>query len=319
MNNSGIEFKVWVRCITYNHAPYITEALNGFCMQETDFPYVCTIFDDASTDGEQEIIRAYLQEHFNLEGDNIVSRTEETDDYTLVFAQHKDNKNCFFAVYYLKYNHYRAKKPKVAYQRGWSYIKYEAICEGDDYWTHPKKLQRQVDFLDSHPEHSLCFHANYSLYKDNKKNAYYPYREDVDVCPKKDIILSGGNFMATASMVFVTQLGSGHRAWSKSSKVGDAPLMLTLAERGRVGYINEVMCCYRVAAQGSWTQRILMDKKKKSEHYKQTFQFLHDYDEWTNHKYHTLIKRKIMKNKLHYWLKKNTIMRNFILLIKKFK
>ena len=318
MNNSGIEFKVWVRCITYNHALYIIEALDGFCMQQTDFPYVCTIYDDASTDGEQEVIRAYLQEHFNLE-DKEVTRYDETDDYTMVFAQHKDNKNCFFAVYYLKYNHYRVKKSKAPYLREWSYIKYEAICEGDDYWTHPKKLQRQVDFLDSHPEHSLCFHANYSLYKDNRKNAYYPYRKDVEVCPMKDIILSGGNFMATASMVFVAKLASGYRTWSKSIKVGDGPLMLTLAERGRVGYINEVMCCYRVAAEGSWTQRILMDKKKKNEHHKQTLQSWYDYDKWTNHKYHALIKRKIMKNKLHYWLKKNYLMRNFILLIKKFK
>ena len=201
MNNNEIEFKVWVRCITYNHAPYITEALDGFCMQQTYFPFVCTIYDDASTDGEQEILRAYLQEHFNLE-DKDVTRYDETDDYTLVFAQHKENK---------KYNPYRVKKSKYPYQRDWYYIKYEAICEGDDYWTHPKKLQRQVDFLDSHPEHSLCFHANYSLYKDNRKNAYFPYRKDVEVCPMKDIILSGGNFMATASMVYVTKLSSGYR------------------------------------------------------------------------------------------------------------
>lgn len=318
MNNNEIEFKVWVRCITYNHAPYITEALDGFCMQQTDFPFVCTIYDDASTDGEQEILRAYLQEHFNLE-DKDVTRYDETDDYTLVFAQHKENRNCFFAVYYLKYNHYRVKKSKYPYQRDWYYIKYEAICEGDDYWTHPKKLQRQVDFLDSHPEHSLCFHANYSLYKDNRKNAYFPYRKDVEVCPMKDIILSGGNFMATASMVYVTKLSSGYRIWSKSCKVGDRPLMLTLAERGRVGYIHEVMSCYRVAAQGSWTQRILMDKNKNREHQKQTLQSWHEFDEWTNHKYHALIKRRIIKNKLHYWLKKNSLVRNLIILIKKIK
>ena len=63
----------------------------------------------------------------------------------------------------------------------------------------------------------------------------------------------------------------------------------------------------------------LMDKKKKREHYKQTLQSWQEYDEWTNHKYHALIKRKIMKNKLHYWLKKNTIMRNLIHLIQKIK
>ena len=90
---------VHVTCITFNHAPYIVDAMNGFCKQKTTFQYVCTIFDDYSTDGEQEVIRKYLQEHFNLEDKSVV-RNEETDDYLLTFARHKTNENCFFAVYY---------------------------------------------------------------------------------------------------------------------------------------------------------------------------------------------------------------------------
>lgn len=90
------EYKWMVRvsCMTYNHAPYITDALNGFCMQETTFPFICTIVDDASTDGEQEVIKQYLHEHFDLEDTSIV-RNEETKDYTLTFARHKTNKNCY--------------------------------------------------------------------------------------------------------------------------------------------------------------------------------------------------------------------------------
>ena len=110
MNNS-IEFKVRINCMTFNHAPYIMDAMNGFCMQQSTFPYVAIIVDDASTDGEPEIINRYLQDHFDLEDKGIV-RNEETDDYVMTFARHKKNQNCFFAVFLLKYNHYSKKKEK---------------------------------------------------------------------------------------------------------------------------------------------------------------------------------------------------------------
>lgn len=65
--NHTTDFKVRINCMTYNHVPYIADTMNGFCMQETTFPYLCTIFDDASTDGEPEVIRRYLQEHFLMD------------------------------------------------------------------------------------------------------------------------------------------------------------------------------------------------------------------------------------------------------------
>ena len=94
-----VDFLVCIRCFTFNHAPYIEDAMNGFCMQDASFPFVCTIVDDASTDGEQEVIKAYLQKHFDID-DPSIARNEETDDYVLVFARHKTNKNCFFSVFF---------------------------------------------------------------------------------------------------------------------------------------------------------------------------------------------------------------------------
>lgn len=150
------DWVVYVSCMTYNQALYIEDAMNGFTMQETNFPFVCAIIDDASTDGEQEVIRNYLNEHFDL--DNKVAQQEETDDYIFNFARHKTNLNCHFAVFYLKYNHYR-KKAKGPYIARWrDKAKYIAICEGDDYWIDNHKLQRQVDFLDSNPDYMMHFH-----------------------------------------------------------------------------------------------------------------------------------------------------------------
>ena len=155
---------VCVRCITYNHAPYITEALEGFAMQQTSFPYVCCIIDDASTDGEQEIIKRYLENNFDQYDIN-TCRYEETDDYFLFFAHHKTNLNCYFAVLYLKYNHYSkpgCNQRKLKYIAEWNKTaKYYALCEGDDYWIDSNKLQKQVEYMDSNPECSYLFTDRY--------------------------------------------------------------------------------------------------------------------------------------------------------------
>ena len=113
----NISYLVQVRCLTFNHAAYIEDTMNGFCIQETTFPFVCTIIDDASSDGEALIIRQYLQDHFDLGNNNIMYK-EETNDYDMIFAQHSINKNCYFAVYFLKYNHFSIKKKeKYIYKR----------------------------------------------------------------------------------------------------------------------------------------------------------------------------------------------------------
>ena len=95
------KFKVCCKCFTFNQAKYITEAMNGFTMQQTSFPFVCTIVDDASTDGEQDVIRKYLEDNFDF-SEGSVAYHKETDYAHITYAQHKTNKNCYFAVLYLK-------------------------------------------------------------------------------------------------------------------------------------------------------------------------------------------------------------------------
>lgn len=312
----GPDFLVRVNCTTFNHSKYIREALDSFCMQETSFPFVCTIIDDASTDGEQEILKSYLQEHFDMDNKEVV-REEEYDTHTLIYAQHQENKNCFFAVILLKYNHYSIKKPKHPYAEEWKTSTYCASCEGDDFWTSPHKLQRQVNYMESHPNHSLCFHANYSLNSNGEKRKHIPYKKDVEVLPMSDIILGGGSLMATNSMLYLQQLYLKKADWAKGCPVGDTPTMLTLAEKGKVGYINEIMSCYRVAAEGSWTQRVLYDKKQSKEHYKKTQLVWKKFDEWTNYKYHKIVKRKILKNKITYWGKRSSFLKSLLRTYKK--
>lgn len=151
MSEIVYKFKVCARCFTFNQASYIEDTMNGFAMQLTTFPVITLIVDDASTDGEQNVIRDYLKEHFQKP-----YREEETEFASVICAKHKTNLNCEFIVFLLKYNHYSIKKDKSAYLVPWTdNSKYFADCEGDDYWVDPQKLQKQVDYLEAHPECSL--------------------------------------------------------------------------------------------------------------------------------------------------------------------
>jgi len=294
------DWMVCVNCMTFNQASYIEDAMSSFTMQKTDFPFVCTIVDDASTDGEQEVIKNYLNEHFDLE-DKMVVRHEETDDYVLTFARHKTNLSCHFAVLYLKYNHYK-KKSKVPYIVRWrDSAKYIATCEGDDYWIDPLKLQKQYDLMEAHSEYSMCFHAHNDLYPDGKQIKIYPQKikEKYDA---KDIVLIEDNIIGTNTTFYRWHYlrQEGYPTFWSTCPVGDLPLRLFFVSKGFIGYINEELSVYRRNAQGGWTTQnrsfvwIIKHRIKIIRMYKL-------YDEYTHKNYHNLIKKQINK------LKANTL------------
>lgn len=141
--------------------------MNGFVMQETDFPYVAAIVDDASTDNAQQVIVSYFEKHFDTE-ESSVAFQEETEFGKVFFARHNINKRCFFAIILLNENHYQQKKRKIPYISRWMEdAEYIALCEGDDYWTDPSKLQKQVCFLDNNPQFNICSHDFTRFFQDS--------------------------------------------------------------------------------------------------------------------------------------------------------
>lgn len=293
--------KVFVTCWTYNQSKYIKDTLDGFCMQLTDFPFVCGIVDDASTDGEPAYIQGYLERNFETIGDEYYSY-DETDDYRRVFAQHKSNKNCFFLVVYLKYNHYQLKKAKMPYISEWRQkAQYLAICEGDDYWIDVQKLKKQVVFMDTHPNHSLCFCAHKDLYPSGELKDVYRYVDDKEVCPLDDIIQGGGAFMATNSMLYRNSMYVHYSVWVQNCPVGDLPLMLTMAHRGLVGYIAKVMCVYRRSLAGSWTNSLNSSYKNRRRHYKAIQKMWTRFDEYSNKQNHYSVMKKIKTNRKQFY------------------
>jgi len=148
-------YKVIIRCFTYNQSAFIVDALDGFTKQKTEFPFLIAVVDDASTDGEQDVIGNYISENFNLD------YSKDGEYANITYAQHKDNQNCFIVFLALKVNHYKDKfgDKKIEYLSEWTEKSdYIAYCEGDDYWTDEHKLQTQAEFLDNHHEYTACFH-----------------------------------------------------------------------------------------------------------------------------------------------------------------
>lgn len=245
INKKECQYMVHIDCITYNHAPYIEDAMNGFCMQKTSFPFVATIIDDSSTDGESEIIKNYLNENFDMAH----ARTWETDDAYFIEATHKENLHCTFAVVLLKYNFWEAKKSKKPLIAEWAdNVKYTAICEGDDYWTSSEKLQIQVDFLENHPDYSMCFHdVNIKAEKGREWYDVFGILEDRDYTGMGNLVTWS---VPTASIVCRREIYLTCPTNPKFT-MGDNVLILHCSRNGTVRCIPKKMGVYRLTPT-SW-------------------------------------------------------------------
>lgn len=244
------KFLVRTHCATYNHENYITDALNGFVMQETTFPVVYTIIDDASTDRTADVIRQFVNENFDL---NTSSGYEREMDYGHVtFARHKINTNCWFAVIYLKENHYSQRKSKAPYLKEWENTKYIALCEGDDYWTDPLKLQKEVDILEA--DESLMAVVTNSSLIDAKGNQLKARHENVvpnNVEGRYDLrsFMYKVHRYPTATVCYRNthqeEIAKMHRQMA-NPYLGDWTLWICLHLFGDFYYLDEVTSAYRI-------------------------------------------------------------------------
>lgn len=246
------KFKVCCRCFTFNQAKYITDAMNGFTIQQTSFPFVCAIVDDASTDGEQEVIKQYVEENFDL-SEGSVSYKKETEYAHIIYAQHKTNKNCYFAVLYLKENHYSQRKPKMGYLSEWrDKCEYEALCEGDDYWIDPDKLQKQADFLNANPDYGMCYSKAKKYIQES--NTYSKRNSGYVLNTYKDLLISG-NPVPTLTSLFRTDLQKKYndivKPGEKNWKMGDYPFWIFVAHESKIHMFDDFFGVYRVLSQSA--------------------------------------------------------------------
>ena len=237
------EYKVLVRCATYNHCNYIEDTLNGFAMQQTNFSFVCHVMDDASTDGEQNVIKSWMERECDM------GRAETIDIPTSVvfIVPHKTNVSCTFAFYLLKQNLHGTGDTKMNHVYPWrNKCKFEAICEGDDYWIDPLKLQKQVDALEGNEDYGICFTNGYVLTKGKLLKSLMKWSEVGDVFTS----LLYDNFILTASVLIDTKVYSicaeNIKNYKKNWLMGDYPLWLEILLISKPVFLKDYTCVYRI-------------------------------------------------------------------------
>ncbi len=265
--NDKKEILVSVLCITYNHGSYIAEALKSFLMQKTTFDYEIIVIDDASTDGTSEIVAKYAEKNPDL-----------------------------ITPILLEKNLYSQGISKLPYLKAASKGKYIAFCEGDDYWTDPLKLQKQADYMESHPECSLCIHNAELVDADGKKNGILATITSDGIVPTEQVILKGGGFCATNSIMTTSKLYFDRPNYFSILSL-DYVLQMYLATIGETYCFAECMSAYRQNALGSWTQRMSKEdritRNKKSELFEKIIKVLKAIDIETENKYHKAIAWRI--------------------------
>lgn len=214
-------------CITtYNQEPYVAKAIESVLAQETNFDFEIVLGDDHSTDGTATVLAELRDRHpgtirLILRESNVGSTANFVDTF----------KRC----------------------RG----EYVALIDGDDWWTDPRKLQKQVDFLDRHHDFAICGHRVEFVYEDRRSHErWYPSLGQYSP-PQKEVgtlqdAIEIGAYLPTRSRVFRRALLE-FPPWFLEVKLGDWALLVLLAQHGRIYEMNEVMAVQRIHASAMWS------------------------------------------------------------------
>jgi glycosyltransferase involved in cell wall biosynthesis len=222
---------VSVHMITYNHAPYIAQAIECVLAQKTNFPFELVIGEDCSTDGTREIVFDYAKRY---------------PDIIRVITSEKNvgmHKNSF--------------RTTQACQG-----KYIAYCEGDDYWHHPEKLQKQADYLEANPECGLV-HSDYNRHHVTTQEILYDFNKNNDNVPSDNLnlheILRGGKFLYILTVTVMvrndmvkTLMKSDYTLYeSERFFIGDTQLWAEIAYLSGTHYIHQTLATYRVMVESA--------------------------------------------------------------------
>lgn len=265
---------VSIVCTAYNHEPYIAKALESFVMQQTSFPVEILVHDDASANNTAAIIRRYEAKYPKLfvciyQTDNQYSNRESNIIHKFVFPM----------------------------ARG----KYIAVCEGDDYWIDPEKLEKQVTFMELNPNLSMSFHAARVDFVNGTGRSIIQRYKGRRILNPKEVILGGGGFFHTCSAMFKREVFDDYPSFLCRSPVCDAMWALNAIRKGDVGYIDEIMAVYNMGVSGSWTE---ITRKQELSKKLERFMIMEDvrnqFDQYTGYKFSSAIKEMNSMKVLDY-------------------
>lgn len=270
---------VVIHCLTYNHETYLKDALEGFVMQKTDFPFVAIVHEDASTDKTADVLKEYAEKYPDI----IFPIYEEENQYSKSDGSLTEIMTSAIKV---------------------TGAKYIAMCEGDDYWIAPNKLQKQCDFLESNPDFGLV-HSNFKVYKQKYKviisNGSKIYKiENGDVFKS----LFRGCWIKTLTCFFRTDLFLSKPILKKGIFGGDLALFFHISLNSKIFYINEESGIYRVLEESACRT----NNRKKTESLRKSLEKLDFYyadkANLTSSEINE-IKRKWLKWKLRFYIGSN--------------
>lgn len=225
---------VSVCCLTYNHVKYVGQCLEGFACQKTNFPVEILIHDDASQDDTQNVILEFAAKYDSEVVKPICQKINQFSQGISPLRQ--------------------ILLPRV---KG----KYIALCEGDDYWTDPLKLQKQVDFLEAHPEYGMCYTQCVSYRQNTGKFDRTPWggpNESLESLLRMNTVPTlTVMFRADLLRAYVSEIRPHERDWL----MGDYPMWLYFAGNSKIKFLNATTGVYRVLSDSAshasaWQQRI---------------------------------------------------------------
>lgn len=264
---------VTVFCLTYNHEKYISQTLEGFVSQKTNFKFKVLVHDDASTDSTASIIREYEERYPDI----ILGIYQTENQYS---------KRVGITTNYIT--------PRVT-------GKYVAMCEGDDYWFDQYKLQKQVDALESNPQCHMCVHKTREIYENGEDTGkIFPDLERESGCiEQRDFLNICGTYsFHTSSYMFRADEWKKYTleppAFRSACRVGDETYMLYFGQLAPIYYIAETMSAYRRGVAASWTQS-QANKKTAEQVVKHPMEMVRTFelfDEYTNRKYHDIMVKR---------------------------
>lgn len=283
---------VSIFCPTFNHENYIRQCLDSFIMQKTSFPFEILLHDDASTDKTAHIVKEYETNYPNL--------------FKCIYQfENKLSKDSSYLI-------------RTCSQMALG--KYVAVCEGDDYWTDPNKLQKQVDFLESEEDYAICFH-NTIVYNNEEKKILF---EQPGITQNSSFSIQDffkNNPIATASVVFRRKYIEIIPEWFSQSPFGDYSLYLYILvlSQSKAGYLKDAMAVYRIHKESmhgnvhlantdfvpAYTQHLKLWELLKKHLFKRTYR--KEINKSMASTYNLIIKNLLVKNKYKEAIKYNTL------------
>ncbi len=251
--------KVSVFMIAYNHEKFIGQAIASIVGQQTNFPFELVISDDCSPDGTRAICESYQLMH-----PDIIKLLPSPANLGPIANTLKTLDACVG--------------------------QYIAFCEGDDYWTSPYKLQKQVDFLDANEDYTMCFSRVAIVTEPGVPELSFNSFEK-STYTIEDLIAANENIIPTPSMMIRNLLPRPYPSFLVNALGGDKAIHLLIADKGKAKFIDEELAAYRNQAGGMTKNEEVTSVWRES-----TIAMYHAANEYFNFKYKDIFDKKFQEN-----------------------